>query len=304
MEKITKKIVFKENTNIRLDLYLKDYLNLKRAIVQKNISLGNVLLNGKECKNNSILKLDDVIDLNSFITSFKKELAPVKKNLDIIFENDDFAIINKEKGLVVYPGVGNEEDSLVERLLARYGKDSLSNGLSDRPGIVHRLDKDTSGLIIICKNDEYYNFLKEAFKKRLVKKGYYAILSGTPKILSQRLCDSIKKSSKNPIKKEVSPLGKEAILDYLIVKKGIESSLAKINLITGRTHQIRVQMSNLGYPLLGDMLYQNMKKYKSQGFFLHSYMIEFLDYKENKLMHFEVDMPEYFKKITDNMENV
>lgn len=304
MEKITKKIVVENNKDIRIDLYLKDYLNIKRATIQKNISCGNILVNNKTCKNNYILKNGDEISLNNFVESFKPELIPVNKKLDIVFENDNYIIINKEKGLVTYPGMGYEKDSLSARLLYKYGKNNLSNGSSDRPGIVHRLDKDTSGLIIICKNDEYYLYLKEQFKNRLVKKSYYAIVEGCPKILSNRLCDNIKKSNKNPIKKEVGTTGKSAILDYYIIKKNNDISLVKIDLITGRTHQIRVQMSNMGYPLLGDILYSGSKKYKSKGFFLHCYMIEFFDYKENKMVYFESKLPDYFKKIIDNMDDV
>jgi 23S rRNA pseudouridine1911/1915/1917 synthase len=259
------------------------------------------------------LLLNDLIDIE-FEEDNSTEAIPENIPLNIVYEDDDLAVINKPEGLVVHPGHGNLTGTLVNGLIYHYG-DQLSNeGGASRVGIVHRIDKGTSGLLIIAKNNLVHARLSEMFRNRTIKKTYKAILVGYPKERSGTVETLLQRSKSNPLKIVVSDAGKNAITHYEVEKYYHYFSLVNIQLETGRTHQIRVQFANMNNPVLGDRLYSgleevatripsNYKKRLSNLYnnvlinqALHAYQLEFVHPITNKLISIKSDLPDYFRK--------
>lgn len=292
---------------IRLDkaISMKDK-DLSRVAVQRLIDEENILVNGKKTKSSYKLNLDDIV------TIIKKEaketeIKPQDIPLDIVYEDNDILVVNKQKGLVVHPGNGNPDGTLVNAIM-NHCKESLSGiGGEIRPGIVHRLDKDTSGILIIAKNDKAHINISEQIKNHEVKKTYIALVRGIVRENMATIDMPIARSNKDRTKMAVSKNGKNAITHIKVLERFKEFTLLEVNIETGRTHQIRVHLSEIGYPIVGDYVYSNGKNpFNVVGQMLHSMRIEFKHPVTNKQMKLEAELPEYFKEVLTSLrkENI
>lgn len=250
-------IVKKEDANIRLDKIVNIIeKDISRTSIQRMIEEGNILINGKKVKTSYKVIEGDIITLKKEEPK-EIDILPQEMPLDIIYEDEDILIINKEKGIVVHPGNGNPDGTLVNAVMARC-KDSLSGiGGKIRPGIVHRIDKDTSGLVIIAKNDKAHIDISDQIKNREVLKVYIALVRGVIKENQATIDMPIGRSTKDRKKMAVDKKGKEALTDFKVIKRYDGYTLIEVKIKTGRTHQIRVHMSEIGYPIVGDAVYSN-----------------------------------------------
>ncbi|MBR3697623.1 MAG: RluA family pseudouridine synthase [Clostridia bacterium] len=277
--------------------------NLSRTMVQKMIDSGNIFVNGKVPKSSYELDIGDIVEI-VYEEPKKIDLKSEDIPLDIIYQDDDILIINKQKGLVVHPGNGNPNGTLVNAIMS-VCKDSLSGiGGEIRPGIVHRIDKDTSGLLIVAKNDFAHINISEQIKNHEVKKTYIALVRGIIKENSATIDMPIARSKNDRVKMEVNKNGKNAVTHFQVLKRYNGFTLIKVNIETGRTHQIRVHMSNIGFPLVGDMVYSNGKNpFGISGQMLHSCNLEFIHPRTNKKVSFEAELPKYFKEVLRTLES-
>ena len=246
--------------NIRLDKFISDeFEEVPREKIKNFIKDKKIKVNNENKKPSYKLEIDDEIEIDDKLF----EVPIIKaENVDfnIVYENDDYAIIDKDSNVIVHPAGSIITGTLVNGLLYRYGYDGLSHiGGDDRPGIVHRLDKDTTGLMVIAKNNESYKYLKSLFEKRLVDKEYLAIVHGNFENKKGRIESFMDRDSKDRRKMAVTANGRKAISEYEVIKEVPAYSLVKIHIITGRTHQIRVHMTYLNHPLVGDPVYGNVK---------------------------------------------
>ena len=281
---------------VRCDVFLSEKIsNLSRTSIQKLIKEKFVFVNGKNIKPNVILDIGDEISV-SIPEKKETKLVAEEIDLDIIYEDDFIIIINKPRNMVVHPAAGNEEHTLVNALL-NHCKLSMIN--SERPGIVHRLDKDTTGLIICAKDDETHLKLIDMFSKREISKKYLAICNGSFSKESGFIDKPIGRDEKDRKKMSAkSKSGKEALTEYNILTSNLKYSLVDVTLHTGRTHQIRVHFSSINHPIVGDDTYGNKnEKIKAKGQMLHSYYLEFLHPITNEKLQFRVLPDEYFFSI-------
>ena len=281
---------------VRCDVFLSEKIsNLSRTSIQKLIKEKFVFVNGKNIKPNVILDIGDEISV-SIPEKKETKLVAEEIDLDIIYEDDFIIIINKPRNMVVHPAAGNEEHTLVNALL-NHCKLSMIN--SERPGIVHRLDKDTTGLIICAKDDETHLKLVDMFSKRDICKKYLAICNGSFSKESGFIDKPIGRDEKDRKKMSVkSKSGKEALTEYNILTSNLKYSLVDVTLHTGRTHQIRVHFSSLNHPIVGDDTYGNKnEKIKANGQMLHSYYLEFLHPITKENLSFTILPDEYFFSI-------
>jgi len=301
------KYIVKEDS-IRIDAYLsKENRELSRTMIQKLIEEGNVLVNNNKVKASYKVALNDKIDVN--IPEAKEiELKPEKIDLNVIYEDNDIIVINKPKGLVVHPANGNPDGTLVNALI-EICKDSLSGiGGEIRPGIVHRLDKDTSGILVVAKNDKAHINLSEQIKKRQMEKIYIALVRGNVKESQATINMPIGRSNGDRKKMAVTKNGKEAITHFKVLeryeKNNNKYSLLEIKIDTGRTHQIRVHLAQIGYPVIGDYIYSNGKnEFGIIGQCLHSKSLKFIHPITEKEMYLEAELPKYFKEVIESLEN-
>lgn len=295
--------VTENNVNQRLDMYITSLsLEISRSLAQKKIELGEILVNGNKTKTSYKTKLGDRVEViltEPKETTIKAQDIP----LDIVYEDEDILVINKEKGMVVHPGCGNTEGTLVNAILS-HCKGSLSGiGGEIRPGIVHRLDKDTSGLLIVAKNDKAHINLSEQIKNREVNKIYIALVRGVIPEETATINMPIGRSNVDRKKMAVRPDGKEAITHIKVLKRYNKYTLIEVKIDTGRTHQIRVHMAQIGYPVIGDEVYSNGKnEFGVHGQMLHSTSLDFIHPVTKKKMHLEAELPQYFKDILNSME--
>lgn len=296
----------KEDKNVRLDMFLLEKLQDKtRSSIKKMIEEGDVTVNGKKVKAGYSLAIGESISVKN-IESKQTDAVAQDIPLDIIYEDNDFAVINKPQGMVVHPSVGNYTGTLVNALL--YNVDSLSsiNG-AVRPGIVHRLDKDTSGLIVIAKNDKAHMHLSKQIADKTCRRIYIALLDGTLKELKGEVENYIGTDPKKPLRKTVltNGKGKYAKTYFEVLKYYRGYTLAKFELSTGRTHQIRVHSRFLHRPIVGDKLYNfNKPKFKLKGQLLHATELVLVHPTTNKEMKFTCDLPEYFSKILASLQEI
>lgn len=300
----------------RADIFLSEKLGLTRNQVQKLINEGKLLLNNNFFKPSSKLKKSDLI--TGYIPEPEKE-EELKPNpeiqLNIIYEDDSIIAINKPKGIVVHPSFGHKNDTLVNAIVY-HCKDLAGIGGVLRPGVVHRLDKDTSGIIIFAKNEFALQSLQKQFKNREITKKYLALLLGKPLKSEDTIITKIGRDQKDRKKFTVTNEGREAITHYKILKSVDGVSLADISIKTGRTHQIRVHMKYINTPIIGDLDYNNKnydKIIKSKelltlckeinGQALCAYFISFKHPKTNNIMTFKVEPPEDMKKIIQWIES-
>ncbi len=274
----------------RIDSYLAEELDLSRSKVQKLVKQGLVTVNGRVVTNNYNVKLGDIIlvddDLNYDITIEAEDIP-----IDIVYEDDDLLVINKPSGMVVHPAPGHYTGTLVNALLYKF---QLSSGEKGRPGIVHRLDKDTSGLMLVAKNDQTHEALSKMIANKEVERHYLAIVDGVIKHDTGTIDAPIGRDPNNRQKMAVTDIhGKEAITHFRVIETYSNHTLVECILETGRTHQIRVHMAYIGYPVSNDPMYG---RGKSTGFgqMLHSKSIKFKHPTTGEELFFEVKPPQEF----------
>lgn len=296
-------IVDQLNEKQRLDAFLANTeLEISRNMAQKLIKNNQVFVNGKNEKESYKVKKDDVIIVKieePKESSLKEQEIP----LDIIYEDDDIIVVNKEKGMVVHPGNGNPDGTLVNAIL-HHCKGSLSGiGGEVRPGIVHRIDKDTSGLLIVAKNDKAHIAMAEEIKNHEVTKIYTTLVRGVISENQATINMPIGRSQKERTKMAVVKDGKEAITHFEVLKRYSKYTLLKVKIDTGRTHQIRVHLAQIGYPVIGDEVYSNGKnEFGVHGQMLHSTVLEFKHPVTGKEMHLEAPLPKYFSDILEKLD--
>lgn len=286
---------------IRLDVYLTEETDYTRSYIKKLTEQGNILLNDVVVsKSGSMVKSGDVITLNipPIISTIVAQDLPI----DIIYQDEDIAVINKRQGMTVHPAPGNYENTLVNALMFHLKDLSSING-ELRPGIVHRLDKDTSGVIVVAKNNDAHLHLSKQLADRNVKKHYYGLVHGNFKEKSGRIQTMIGRSLRDRKMMAVVADGRNSITDYEVMESYTGYDFVKFDLLTGRTHQIRVHSKYVGHPLIGDKTYGHAEKFNTVGQLLHSHDITFTHPRTKELVAFEAPVPEHFTKIFNIIKN-
>lgn len=292
-------IVVNKEVNERIDKYLASITDLSRETITKMIDSDFILVNGKKVKASYKPVLDDKIDIKEgFVKDTKIDAK--KLDLDIVYEDEYLMVINKPSGLVVHPGSGNKDNTLVNGLMY-YTKNLSDIGDSDRPGIVHRLDKDTSGLMLVAKENKTHEILSEEFKKHNIHREYIALVDGVIEVSRGTIDAPIKRSKENYQKMTVAAGGKNAITNFEVIKRYKNNTLIRLVLETGRTHQIRVHMAYIGYPIHNDPVY-NKKISTSFGQFLHSEYLKFIHPITKKELEFRCPLPDEFKDYLNTLE--
>lgn len=293
------KIVVNDNFDMRLDSYLASRLDISRSKIQKLIKDEKILVNGKSVNVSYKVLENDVIDVNDEL-DFTIDIIGEDIPLDIVYENDDLLVINKKSGMVVHPAPGNYTGTLVNALV---GKFSLSNN-ELRPGIVHRLDKDTSGLMIVAKNDWVHEKLAEMIKNRDVKRTYLALVEGVINHETGTIDAPIGRSMDNREKMMVTEINsKDAVTHFKVLKRFKKYTLIECQLETGRTHQIRVHMAYIGHSVVNDPVYGKKVGDNSFGQLLHSKKISFSNPRNGEMLVLEVDAPQEFYDIMNGLVN-
>lgn len=289
--------VIVDEENVRIDKYLASKTDFSRETITKMIAEEYILVNGKSIKASYKVKVGDVILIKD---GFVKEMSleATKMEIDIVYEDEYLMVINKDSGVVVHPGAGNSNDTLVNGLL--YYNKTLSKGEEFRPGIVHRLDKDTSGLMIVAKDDKAHELLADDFKNKRIHREYIALLDGVFPQEKAIIDAPIGRSKQYFDKMEVCKDGKKAITNLEVIKKYKDYTLVKLVLETGRTHQIRVHLAYIGYPVHNDPVYSN-KACTDFGQFLHSAYLKFKHPITGEVLEFNSKLPEEFQTFIDNL---
>lgn len=289
----------------RLDLILKSCLqHVSRSKIQTLIESGVVLLKHQQPKKPGILvSRGDLVEINDFpFFEDKRPLVGRKQNLKIIYEDEDLLVLNKDAGVTMHPGAGTEDNTLVHGLISHCGSNLSSLGGSTRPGIVHRLDKDTSGLVAIAKTDLMYANLAEQLADRTMQRLYLVWVWGIPNPSCGTINVPVRRNSANRERICVHPEGKEAKTDYKTLKSTGVASLLQCKLLTGRTHQIRVHMLHLGHPVIGDKTYRRKKIKDDFGRqALHAYQLKLLHFRKREEMFFRAPIPEDLQSLSLKM---
>ena len=296
-------IISEELIDIRLDKVIPMLdEDITRVMSQKLLSDGKILVNNKQEKPSYKVKISDKIEIE-YEKPKEAKLKPEDIPLNVIYEDNDIIIINKEKGMVVHPGNGNPDGTLANAIMARC-KDSLSGiGGEIRPGIVHRIDKDTSGVIVVAKNDKAHLNISNQIKEHKTTKTYLALVRGSIKENEATINMPIGRSTRDRKKMAVDKKGKEAITHFKVLKRYEDYTYIEVVIETGRTHQIRVHMSEIGYPIVGDTTYSNGKnKFGVEGQMLHAYKIKFVHPTTGKEVEYIAELPKYFKDILDKLD--
>ena len=296
-----KKIKVKENEElVRLDKYLSKQLEYSREIISKMIKDGSILVNENQVKSNYITRVNDEITIGEYKEEESK-FNPKNIPLDIVYEDEDIIIVNKQSGLTVHPGSGNKDNTLVNALL--YYNKNLSNiGGLDRPGVVHRIDKDTSGLIILAKNNKTHEILADYFKNKTIKRTYIALVKGVIENSSGMIDAPIGRDENNRLRMVVTDKNaKNAITHFKVLKRFKKYTLLSLILDTGRTHQIRVHMKYINHPIFNDPLYTN-DTCTEFGQFLHSSEMEFLHPISKENLKFSCPLPKEFEEFIKNLD--
>ena len=307
-KKMKRTLIVEKNEGIRLDAYIVANLSeISRMAVKRLLEEEKILVNGRKQKASYKPLLNDKIEIE--IEEPKQiEIKAQEIPIDIIYEDNDIIVVNKPKGLVVHPANGNPDGTLVNAIMA-ICKNSLSGiGGEIRPGIVHRLDKDTSGLLIVAKNDIAHINISNQIKNREVKKKYIALVRGLVPENEATIKMPIGRSTKDRKKMAVTKNGKEAITHFKVLERYTTQSgsytLLEIKIDTGRTHQIRLHMAQIGYPVIGDSVYSNGKnEFKVEGQCLHAKKLQFKHPITGEEMKLEAPLPEYFTKILQQLSS-
>ncbi|MPQ32484.1 RluA family pseudouridine synthase [Clostridium estertheticum] len=295
--------VEENSVGMRLDVFIaNEFEDKSRSYIQGIIEKENATVNGKCRKSNFKLKLNDTIDLSipdPVELNVKAEDIP----LDVIYEDSDVIVINKPQDMVVHPAPGNYSGTLVNALLNHCTDLSGINGVL-RPGIVHRIDKDTSGALVVAKNDNAHNSLAAQLKDHSMTRSYLALVEGLIKDDEGMVDAPIGRHSKDRIKMAIVESGKKAVTHYKVIERFEGYTLVECNLETGRTHQIRVHMAKIGHPLVGDLIYGFKKqKFNLKGQVLHAKRLGFIHPTTNKYMEFDSPIPAYFEKLISKLRN-
>lgn len=290
-----------ENVGKRLDLFISENeVDMSRSFVQGIIEKQQVKVNGQIKKNNYKLRVGDQVQVE-LAEPVELQVEAEDIPLDIIYEDSDVIVLNKPQDMVVHPAPGNYTGTLVNGLLYHCKDLSGINGVI-RPGIVHRIDKDTSGVLVVAKNDKSHNSLAMQLKDHSMKRTYYAIVEGIVKEEEGTVRTNIGRHPVERIKMAVVKDGKEAITNYKVLERFKSNTLVECRLETGRTHQIRVHMAHLHHPLIGDQVYGYKKqKFKLQGQALHAKNLGFIHPTTGEYMEFDSQLPEYFQDILDKL---
>ena len=290
------------NKQERIDKYLMNNTDMSRSKIQRMIASNNILVNNKKIKNSYILKENDIIEIND---NYNEEVDILPQNipLDIIYEDEYLLVVNKPSGMVVHPAPGNYKDTLVNALMYHCNKLSTINGTT-RPGIVHRIDADTSGLLLVAKNDIVHNDLAKQISNKTVLRKYIALVSGIIYEDTATVDAPIGRDINDRKKMTVTDINsKNAITHIKVLERYKNATLIECTLETGRTHQIRVHMKYINHPVINDPIY-GKKKLDDQSFgqMLHAKTIGFIHPITKKYLEFTVDVPEKFKKIIEKYQ--
>lgn len=292
-----------ENETRRIDVFTAEATEITRSYAAKLIADGYVTVDGNKATKNTKLKCGNTVVI-TIPDPVSDKAEPEDIPLDIVYEDDCLLVVNKPKGMVVHPAAGNENGTLVNALLFHCGESLSGIGGVMRPGIVHRIDKDTSGLLIVAKNDDSHNFLAEQIKEHSFTREYEAVVYGNVKNDKGTINAPI---GRHPVKrKEMAVVngGRDATTHFKVLSRGNGFTHLRLRLETGRTHQIRVHMSYIGYPLAGDEVYGPKKVIKKlNGQCLHARKVGFIHPKTREYMEFTSDLPDYFTAfLEDNFE--
>ena len=288
----------------RLDKYLLDKIEVSRSKLQKMINNGNVLVNGNKVKNSYVVKIDDEITIDENYQE-KIDILPENIPLDIVYEDDDLLVVNKKSGMVVHPAPGNYSGTLVNALM--YHCNSLSTVNTEvRPGIVHRIDADTSGLLLVAKNDETHIALAEQIKEHTVTRKYVALVWGIINEDTATIDAPIGRDKNNRKKMCVTAdNSKDAITNIKVLERYEKATLIECSLETGRTHQIRVHMDYIGHPIVNDSVYGHNKLIDNEfGQMLHAKTIGFIHPRTKEYMEFNSEVPSKFTEILNTFKSV
>ena len=290
-------ILVEEENLERIDSYLSNKLNISRSKIQKLIKEDNILVNGEVPKTNYKVKLNDKIEVLEKEQEEITDIKPTDIPLDIVYEDDYLMIINKKSGLVTHPAPGHYDDTLVNAVLYYLNKGPTTN---IRPGIVHRLDKDTSGLMIIAKDEKTQELLSDMISKKEVERKYLAIVDGRIIENTATIDAPIGRNPEDRQKMQVNAKGKSAITDIKVLERFKNNTFIEATLKTGRTHQIRVHLNYIGHTVTNDPIYSK-KESTDFGQMLHSYKIEFIHPITSKLLSYEINPPEEFEKALEKL---
>ena len=289
-----------DKANIRIDQFLSEKLDFSRSKIQKLIKNDKVSVNRKKVNSSYKVSINDIISIDDDM-NFDIDIEGEDIDLDIVYEDEYLIIINKKSGMVVHPAAGNYSHTLVNALIGKY---NLKVGDNVRPGIVHRLDKDTSGLMVVAKDDKTLALLSDMIKNKEVERKYLALVKGVIKHDRGTIDAPIGRDSVNRQKMMVTDVNsKHAITHFRVIDRYKNSTLIECKLETGRTHQIRVHMAYIGYPIVNDPIYGSSKKVTAFGQMLHSKSIKFLHPITNKELFFEVDPPLEFVEILEKYKS-
>ena len=300
--KVNNIVVSDDDDLIRIDKYISMASpDLTRSRIQSLIANENITVNGKSVKANYKVRENDRIQI-LIPDAVPVDIPAENIELDIVYEDEDILIVNKPKGMVVHPAPGHYTGTLVNALMF-HCQDHLSEINGElRPGIVHRIDMDTTGLLIVCKNDNAHNFIAKQLKDHSITRKYQAIVYNSFNDENGTVEGNIGRSRLDRKKMALTPDGKHAVTHYKVLKNLGKYALIECQLETGRTHQIRVHMSSINHPLLGDEIYGPKNcPFKLQGQVLHAKCIGFIHPTTHKYMEFDSELPDYFKKLIDKL---
>lgn len=301
---MSKTVRVEDQANTRLDIFLSEKLDISRSYVKTLIEDKLILVNGKVVKAGYGIKIGDEIEYE--IPAPKElDVTPSDIEIDIVYEDEDMAVINKAQGMVVHPAPGSYDNTLVNALLYHLSSLSNINGVI-RPGIVHRLDKDTSGLLVVAKNDDAHINLQQQISTKSAKRYYIALVDGNLKKDEGVIHTYIDRSSKDRKMMAVSRdnKGREAITLYKVIQRYVGYTLVEYELKTGRTHQIRVHSKHLGHPIVGDRVYGGSNKFGVDGQLLHAFKLVLNHPRNGREMTFQADLPDYFKNVLGQLKKL
>ena len=295
-------IVNSDNHLKRLDIYLTNELNESRNFILKNIKNENILVNNKKVKGGYLIKEGDIISIKDM--SVDTTVKPEDIDIEILYEDDDIIVVNKRSGMVVHPGNGNHSGTLVNALM--YHTDDLSDeGGSERCGIVHRIDKDTSGVLLIAKTNKAHSILSDDFKNKRIKRKYIALVHGIIDNNKGKIDAPIGRDKIDRKKMCVTDVNsKKAVTNFTVLDRFKNTTLLELILETGRTHQIRVHMAYIGHPVVNDPVYSSRKCYNDYGQMLHAQYLGFNHPITGKFMEFSVEPEKEFNEILDYYKNL
>lgn len=290
-----------------VDLRIDKALSLLDKIYSREyfsnlIKKGFVLVNQKKVSPSFKVSSGDEVEVTYIKRKSEEDLKPLEVKLDVVYEDDDILVINKPQGLVVHPGGGHYDDTLVNALIYNEKELSTINGI-DRVGIVHRIDKNTSGLLLVCKNDASHIFIAKQLKDHSMHREYYALVDGVITADEGKIIGPIGRNKENRLKMCVDKVnGKDAVTHFKVIKRFNQYTFIECQLETGRTHQIRVHMSTIKHPIVGDDLYGGSLDLYNKGQLLHAFRLTFVHPRTKKEMTLECPLPQYFQDILDKLK--